>query len=97
MTADCLTLSTSLDASWTLVKIRTGSSLPPTPVSLFIVKSGRLVNPNPPLVTFAPIMRPSCISNSTSAPPVPVPTQAPVPVPVPVPVIPPSTVTVSPS
>ena len=56
MTADCLTLSTSLDASWTFVKFRTGSNLPPTPVSLFIVKSGRLVNPNPPLVTFAPII-----------------------------------------
>ena len=89
MTADCLTLSTSLDASWTFVKFKTGNNLPPTPLSLFIVKSGRLVNPNPPLVTFAPMIRPSCIYNSTSAPPVPVP--------VPSSVVPPSTVTVSPS
>ena len=35
------------------MNFRTGSNLAPAPVSLFIVISGSLVNPNPPFTTFA--------------------------------------------
>ena len=78
-----------------------------------MTKSGRLVNPNPPLITFAPATNPSSIINSTSAWPGCCDASSPKPVPLPTVTVsvsvsvsvspklsftfPPSTVTVSPS
>ena len=60
-------VSVSCVASSTLVNLRTGVNLARAPVSLFIVKSGSEVNPNPPFITFAPSILPSEMINSTSA------------------------------